>query len=249
MTTARHVGAIYGLETHAQLLATSRMPQFLVPSVLLPIIFYAIVGIGLSKGSEPAARWVLSTYVIFAALTPSMFGFGTVVAAEREAKLIELKRVFPMPIGAYLFARMFASVAVVGLALVGVAVLARVAGVQMPIWRWCALMAIGVAAAIPFSLIGLNVGLRLGAQGATAVANLLFLVFSLFGGLWMPLNQLPAWIGKVGWALPSFHFAQLALMLTGSQPTSDVGLHIAILVAMTLAAAVGAWFGWRGQAA
>jgi ABC-2 type transport system permease protein len=130
-----------------------------------------------------------------------------------------------------------------------VAVLARVAGVQMPIWRWCALMAIGVAAAIPFSLIGLNVGLRLGAQGATAVANLLFLVFSLFGGLWMPLNQLPAWIGKVGWALPSFHFAQLALMLTGSQPTSDVGLHIAILVAMTLAAAVGAWFGWRGQAA
>jgi hypothetical protein len=56
----------------------------------------------ISKGREEIAHFMLANYVIFAAIAPAMFGFGAAVAAEREAKLIELKQIAPLPAGGYL---------------------------------------------------------------------------------------------------------------------------------------------------
>jgi ABC-2 type transport system permease protein len=247
MTDAAHTLGIYGREARAQILSVSRMPQFIVPSLLLPLIFYGMVGLGLAHGREEVARLVLGGYVIFAATAPSLFGFGAGLAAEREAKLVELKRVSPMPIGAYLTGRVASALAVVTLTLVLMAVLAMIGGVQMAAWRWAAVIGVGIVSVVPLSLIGMNIGLRLGAQGAVAVANLTFLVLCLFGGLWIPLDQMPAWIHKLAWFLPSFHLSRLSLMLVGAAPAQQIGEHLAILGVMTAIAAVGAWIGWRRQ--
>ena len=80
-----HTLAVYVREARAQVLATWRTPQFMIPSVILPLLFYGLMGLGLSKGREPVAHMMLANYVIFAAIAPAMFGFGAAVAAEREA--------------------------------------------------------------------------------------------------------------------------------------------------------------------
>ncbi|HEY1607613.1 MAG TPA: ABC transporter permease [Allosphingosinicella sp.] len=246
--TGRILG-IYRREAWAQILAVLRMPQFLIPSVALPVTFYAIFGIAFAKGNLAAAQWLLATYAIFAAVGPSMFGFGAGIATEREAGLIELKRASPMPAGAYVAGKLAAACMTALLALCAIAVVALLAGVTMPAWRWAAVLALGVASSVPFALIGLNVGLRLGAQAATAVANFLFLGFSVLGGLWFPLNQMPAWMGHAAWTIPSFHLAQLSLVLAGMAPARDMLAHVSILLAICAVAALGAWSAWRRDVA
>ena len=241
--------AIYGREARAQILTMLRTPQFLIPSVLLPVMFYAMFGVAFAHGRLEMTRWLLATYAIFAAVGPAMFGFGAGVAAEREAKLIELKRVSPMPQGAYVAARLAAAMTTTALALALIFAVAIFAGVTMPLWRWISVFALGVISSIPFALIGLNLGLRMGSQGATAAANLLFLVFSMLGGLWIPLSQLPGWMTKLAWVLPSFHLGQLSLAVAGLQPASDVAAHVGVLAAIAAAAGVGAWVAWGREEA
>ena len=244
-----HTLAIYFHEARAQVVATWRTPQFLIPSVALPLLFYGVMGLGLSKGREEVAHFMLANYVIFAAIAPAMFGFGAAVAAEREAKLIELKQIAPLPAGGYLIGRLAAALALVGMAVGLLGGLAYVGGVKMESWRWAATLGLGLASAVPFALIGLNIGLRLGSQGATAVANLLFLGFSLFGGLWMPLKMMPDWFTRIAQVMPSYHLGQLSQMLSGMQPMADVQRHVAVLAAISLAALFGSWAAWRRQAA
>lgn len=244
-----HTLLVYIREARAQVLATWRTPQFLIPSVALPLLFYGVMGLGLSKGREEIAHFMLANYVIFAAIAPAMFGFGAAVAAEREAKLIELKQIAPLPAGGYLVGRLAAALALVAASIALLGLLAFFGGVKMVPWRWAATLGLGLASAIPFALIGLNVGLRLGSQGATAVANLLFLGFSLFGGLWMPLNMMPDWFTRIAQVMPSYHLGQLSQMLSGMQPMADVQGHVSILLAISVAALVGAWAAWRRQAA
>ena len=244
-----HILALYRREAWAQVLSTLRTPQFLIPSIALPVSFYAIFGVAFAKGNAGAAQWLLATYAIFAAIGPSMFGFGANVATEREGGIIELKRASPMPSGAYVAGKLAAACATASLALCGIATVALLAGVTMPAWRWASVLALGVASAMPFALIGLNVGLRFGAQAASAIANFLFLGFSVLGGLWFPLSQMPAWMTYLAWALPSFHLGQLSLGLAGMVPAHDTLAHIAILLSICLVAAVGAWTAWRRDVA
>ena len=236
---------IYRREAWAQILSTFRMPQFVIPSVALPISFYAIFGVAFPKGDPAAAQWLLATYAIFAAIGPSMFGFGAGVATEREAGLIELKRASPMPSGAYVAGKLAAACAMALLALGGIAAVALLGGVTMPAWRWASVVALGVASAVPFALIGLNVGLRFGPQAATAIANFLFLGFSILGGLWFPLTQMPEWMRLAAWALPSFHLAELSLSLAGIASPHDTLPHISIVLVICVIAALGAWTAWR----
>jgi ABC-2 type transport system permease protein len=244
-----HTIAVYIREARAQVFATWRTPQFLIPSVALPLLFYGVMGLGLSKGREEVAHFMLANYVIFAAIAPAMFGFGAAVAAEREAKLIELKQIAPLPAGGYLAGRLAAALALVGASIGLLGVLAYFGGVHMVPWRWAATLGLGLVSAVPFALIGLNIGLRFGSQGATAVANLLFLGFSLFGGLWVPLNIMPKWVVDIAQFMPSYHLGQLSQMLSGMQPMADVQRHVGILAAISLAALIGAWTAWRRQSA
>ena len=106
-----------------------------------------------------------------------------------------------------------------------------------------------MVSSVPFALVGLNLGLRMGSQGATAGANFLFLAFSMLGGLWIPLTQMPGWMTRLAWFLPSFHLAQLSLGIAGLQPATDTLAHVGVVAAIALAAAAGAWVAWRREEA
>ena len=64
----------------------------------------------MGSGDNGTATYALATFGVFAAIGPSLFGFGVGVADERAANLIELKRVSPLPGGAYVVGKIAASV-------------------------------------------------------------------------------------------------------------------------------------------
>jgi ABC-2 type transport system permease protein len=247
MNTTAHTLAIYGREARAEVLTVLRTPQFLAPSVALPVMFYAMFAVGFAHGRVEPAQWLLATYAVFAAVAPAMFGFGAGVAAEREAKLLDLKRASPMPSGVYVAARLAAAMTTTAIAIALIFMVALFASVAMPLWRWAAIFALGVGSAVPFGLIGLNLGLRLGAQGASAAANLLFVAFCMLGGLWVPLSEMPPWMSTLAWAFPSYHLGALSLDIAGLTPATHLFAHVAIVCVIAILAAGGAWSGWRRE--
>jgi ABC-2 type transport system permease protein len=244
MATSALTLSIYSREAGAQLKATLRMRQFVILSLALPLLFYSVFAVGFGHADRQAAQWLLATNLVLAAIGPAMFGFGASLAAEREAGLIEVKRISPMPFGAYLYARFVAATAVVAASAVAMIAIALAIGVSMTAWRWFALFAVVLFSVAPFGLIGLNLGLRLSSQAANAVGNLLFLIFATFG-LWFPINVMPAALAPAAWLLPSFHLGQLQLLIVGMGDPTKALAHMAALAAMTSLAAFGAWSGWR----
>ena len=240
---------VYARECLAELRKAARLPQFSVPTIAIPAVFYGLFAVALTENPE-TATYSLATFGVFAATGPALFGFGAGVASERETGLIELKRVSPMPAGAFVAAKLAAATAMSMAAVALIYLIGGLAGgVRLSPGEWATLFAVHLCAVIPFSLIGFGVGMRLGAKGAVAIANALYLGFSIIGGLWMPVTMLPGPLQTLAVATPSFHLGQLGLQAVGGPASYSAAVHIAALVGMTLLAGWFAVGGWRRSAA
>ena len=115
--------SIYVLEARAQFLTLSRTPGFTIPTLVFPLMFYVFFGVVMSF-SPTAPTYLLATYGVFGLIGPALFGFGVGFANERDSGALLLKQTTPMPVAAYLVARVaaalvFGMVIVTGLFLLG----------------------------------------------------------------------------------------------------------------------------------
>lgn len=238
--------ALLARETRAEILKAARTPAFAIPTLVLPLAFYALFGIALARPGSGNAGYLMATYGVFAALGPALFGFGAGIATERETGLLALKQIAPLPVPAYLGAKLLTCLAftlVVLLALYATA--AWGGGVALPRGRWLGLMGVHLAGAIPMCLLGLVVGLRFGASGAMGVTNVLFLGLAVLGGLWIPTFVFPAWMQSLSVGMPTFHLAEIALATSGRDIRGEPLVHGLVLAAFTLAFAAAVALAWR----
>jgi ABC-2 type transport system permease protein len=225
----------YVLEAKYEFLRVLRTPAFAVPTLLFPPLFYLLFGLLLNRGSANAAHYLFATYSIFGVMGPGLFGFGVGVAIERERGWLALKRVAPMPPGAYLLAKMamaalFALIIYVVLALMA----ATLGSVRLGVGQWLLLGVISVLGVLPFCALGLLIGSRVNASAAPAVINFIYLPMAFLSGLWMPLSMLPAFIGQMAPMWPAYHMAQLALAVIGQVPSEGSLMHVVAAVAFTV---------------
>ena len=240
---------LYARESVAELRKSIRLPQFMIPTVLTPAAFYGLFAVGMSKGDVATTTYALATFGVFAAIGPALFGFGAGVAIERETNLIELKRVSPLPAGAYVAAKLVAALGVTAAALALIYALGVSGGARLSAGRWTGMVGIHLASSIPFALIGFGLGMRLGSKGAVGAANALFLMLAVVGGLWMPITSLPSWMQSLAWIMPSYHLGELALSTAGFTRPGSSWVHLGVLIVLTLGALAWAWTGWRRSAA
>src|SRR5690606_25012276 len=109
-------------------------------------------------------------------------------ALERERGWLKLKRVAPMPAGAYLAAKLVMAMAfgaIIFLIMAAIAMLA--ADVRLPLSAWLLLLAVATFGVLPFCAIGLFIGTVTSGQGAPAVVNMIYLPMAFLSGLWFPL--------------------------------------------------------------
>jgi len=224
----------YLLEARLEFLRVLRTPAFALPTLLFPPLFYLLFGLLLNRHSADAAHYLFATYSVFGVMAPALFGFGVGIAIERERGWLSLKRVAPMPAGAYLLAKM----AMAGLfALIIYLILATMAftlgGLRLEGWQWLLLGLIAVCGVLPFCALGLMIGSRANASGAPALVNLIYLPMAFLSGLWLPLNLLPEFIGRIAPLWPAYHLSQLALATLGRGDGSSVLPHLAALMGFT----------------
>ena len=231
---ARNSLRSYVLEAKFEFLRVLRTPAFALPTLLFPPMFYLLFGLLLNRSSSNAAHYLFATYSVFGVMAPSLFGFGVGIAIERERGWLALKRVAPMPPGAYLLAKMamamlFALIIYVVLALMAFAL----GGVRLGAGQWLLLGAISVIGVLPFCALGLMIGSRANASGAPALVNLIYLPMAFLSGLWMPLSMLPAFIGQIAPVWPAYHLSQLALATIGHGDGSALLPHLLCLLGFT----------------
>lgn len=226
----------YLLEAKYEFLRVLRTPAFALPTLLFPPMFYLLFGLLLNRGSAQATHYLFATYSVFGVMAPSLFGFGVGVAIERERGWLALKRVAPMPPGAYLLAKMAMAMT---FALIIYAVLALMAwgigGVRLQAGQWIVLGAVAVGGVMPFCALGLMIGSRSNASAAPALVNLIYLPMAFLSGLWMPLTMLPAFVGRAAPLWPAYHLAQLALATIGYGDGTAPLPHLVALLAFTAA--------------
>jgi ABC-2 type transport system permease protein len=228
---------IFALESWYELLRVVRTPAFAIPTLAFPLVFYVMFALVLPGqwGAYQKATYLFATYCTFGVIGPALFGFGVGLAIERQQGWLELKRVSPMPTGAYFFAKIMMSLAfalsvvlLLSIAAIGVG------GVRMPIGSWLLLVAALLLGTLPFCAFGLWIGTLVKGQAAVAVVNLIYLPMSIFSGLWIPLFAFPAVLQKTAVLWPAWHLGQLALGIVGQVPDVRYLLHVSALLAMTV---------------
>jgi ABC-2 type transport system permease protein len=225
----------YVLEARFEFLRVLRTPAFAVPTLLFPPMFYLLFGIVLNHGNAGAAQYLFATYSVFGVMAPGLFGFGVGVAIERERGWLALKRVAPMPPGAYLLAKMamamlFALIIYCVLALMA----ATLGGLSFAIGQWLLLALITVLGVLPFCALGLVIGSRASAAAAPAMVNFIYLPMAFLSGLWMPLSMLPTFLAQIAPLWPPYHLSQLALATIGAGDGSALLPHLATLSVFTI---------------
>src|SRR5262249_15835312 len=88
--------------------------------------------------------------------------------------------------------------------LIGYGILAG--GIHQTPAVWAAIIVRLVVGSLPFIALGFAIGYWSGPNAAPALANLIYLPLSFASGLFVPLNQLPAFIQHLPPYLPTHHY-------------------------------------------
>lgn len=243
------ISRIYFLEAYYELVKTLRTPSFVLPSLLFPVMFYLFFGVLFSAPEASySSAYMLATYGTFGVIGPALFAFGAEIAVEKDKNMLALKQISPMPILAYFMAKVVTSgvfAFVIVLSLFTVA--ATMADVRLTKIQWLATLAVLLLGTLPFCALGLWLGLRLKAQSAPAVVNLIYLPMSFLSGLWVPLQIFPEFLQKMAFVLPPYHLAQLTLKVQGLDDGHHWLLHLTGLICITAVCAFFAVLAFRKQ--
>jgi ABC-2 type transport system permease protein len=232
----RAVLRAYCIETKFEFLRMLRTPAFAVPMLILPVMLYVLFAaliFGEHTAKDPQlALYMFASYVVFAATTPGMFGFGTGLAVERQSGMLQLKRALPMPLACNLFAKLLMSVAVVLLVVSVLIPLAFLIGhVTFTATNIAAIFAVAALGATTVCAIGFFIGTVVSGSAAPGVVNLIYFPMMYLSGMFFPLPKFLAnWV--VIW--PTFYMDQLVIAANGGKTFIASGMCIGILCGLTV---------------
>ena len=235
---------LFGKETKYEFLKLLRQRAFSLSVIGFPVMFYLIFGVAMGHSGPGTnwARYLLASYSCFGMIGAALFGLGAGIAMERAQGWLELKQASPMPRAAYLGAKTV-SCAVFALIIVGLLIAIGVAfgGVDITAVETLQLIGITLAGAIPFASMGLLLALLMPANASAGIVNLIYLPMSFCSGLWMPIENLPHWLQRIAPALPTYHYAQIALNIFGYARPGSMLMHWEALIGFTCIMLGAAW--------
>jgi ABC-2 type transport system permease protein len=227
LSTAYYLN-LFAKETKYEFFKAIRNRMFSLATLGFPIMFYLLFGVT-NKHTGPGvnyAQYLVAGYSCFGMIAAALFNLGAGISAERAQGWLEVKQASPMPRLAYLVAKVltcmgFGVVIVAALVTLGIT-LGDVTATPLQIAH---LAAVILAGSVPFASLGLVLSLLMPPNAAPGIINLIYLPMSFCSGMWMPLDMLPHWLQKIAPALPTYHYAQLALNVFGYARSSATLIH------------------------
>jgi ABC-2 type transport system permease protein len=234
MSTGRLIRA-YFTEAKYETIRMLRTPAFAIPFLALPALLYilfAVVIFGAAVRSDPqAGLFLFAAFAVFGVMGPGIFGFGMVVAGEREHGLLTLKRALPMPPSAYLLAKLLMTVMFAAIIVTTMFAVLPLGHLHLSFGRLLGVAAVSILGSLPFCAIGLFIGVRTTSRSAPAFVNIIYQVMMQVSGLFYPL---PKFLSTIAPVWPTFHLQQLFFRVVGLPSRGGAIGHIAFLVALTV---------------
>jgi len=235
VTLPRMIRAQAGME----LRLTARRGENLFVTLVLPaalLVFFSAVPV-LQPGSGQPVDFLLPGTLGLAIIATSFVNLGISTAFERSYGVLKRLGGSPLPRSG-LLASKIAAVAVVEA--VGIVILVAVAvaigwrpGPSLAPLVLVAGVVLGTAA---FGSLGLLLAGALRAEATLALANALFVLFLLIGGVILPLDRLPAPLATVAGALPAA--ALTGALRVGFGSGGDAVVPLAVLAIWAVVAGV-----------
>jgi ABC-2 type transport system permease protein len=219
-----------GAQARAEITLTLRRGETVLVTIVIPVallIFFASARVLPSEKS--AIDFLLPGTMALAVISTGLVSLGIATGYERYYGVLKRYGSTPFPRSALVASKLLA---VAGIEAVQVALLLSIAVIGFG-WRPHGSVALAMLAlvlgTVCFAGMGLTLAGSLRAEATLAGANGLFLLFLLLGGLFAPLDHLPAWLIPVARLLPA---AALSDVL---RTALAAGSHIPAGSALTLA--------------
>lgn len=230
-----------------ELLLAARRGETVLLTLGIPVgllVFFANVDVlPLPEGTEEAVDFLAPGVLALAVMSTGLVQTAIGVAFERQYDV--LKRLAVTPLGtARLLAAKIASVAAIEAVQVALLVGVALALGWSPDRRGIPTLAAGlVAGTAAFGGLGLLLAGRLRGEATIAVANGLYLVLLVLGGMAFPVEELPGAARAVAELLPAAALAEVVRSATTG--TTAGGSAWAVLLAWAVAAPVAARLTFR----
>jgi ABC-2 type transport system permease protein len=211
-----------------------RTPAFAIPFLGLPALLYllfAVVIFGAAiRNDGQAGLFIFAAFALFGVMGPGMFGFGMLVASEREHGLLTLKRALPMPPPAYLIAKLLMAMMFAVIVFATMIAVVPLGHLRLSFGQLLAAAAVSILGALPFCAIGLFIGVLTTSRSAPAFVNIIYQVMMHLSGLFYPL---PKFLRAIAPVWPTHHLQQLFFSAIGMPSQGSALTHVVVLVALT----------------
>jgi ABC-2 type transport system ATP-binding protein len=244
-TVARDV-EISSLALEIRRLLRNRRTVFFI--LIVPSLFFYLFGVdnhAVRAGGGVALAYVMVSMAVYGAMVGNTSG-GASVAVERSLGWSRQLRLMPMHPLAYVLMKVLTAMTLGLIAIVSTFVVGALAGVHLPLSIWIASALAAWAASFVFAAFGLLVGFVFPAGNVMQFVGPLLAVMAMFGGLFIPMSQLPKSLQEFALFTPMYGVGQLARApLVGG---ATIGA-VASVVGWTLVFAAGAMVMFRRDTA
>lgn len=231
-----HLLRVHAAEMSGELM---RIPAFAIPTILFPAMFYTIFGLPYARSSAQVADAVMCSFVAFALIGVSLFQFGVGIATERGRPWERYVRTLPVSVDTRLGARIAVAM-LFGLLAAGlVAIVARAfTPVDFTLVQWSLLALYAAVGSVPFVVIGIAIAYWVVPRAALPITNIIYLLCSFAGGLWIPPQDLPHIAAVVSPYLPTRQYGNLLWSIANHADRNSALLVLALYAAAFSAIAV-----------
>lgn len=214
-------------QSYAEFIKLIRVPAFSTTSIVLPTMFYVLIGLGQRNQAYEGVKYgvfFLASMALYGVANVMVLGFGISLANERGQKQDLLMQATPLRPIVFFVAKTVSALAIALLALVLLDVVAAtLGGVQLSLDQWWTLSYRTMLCSIPFVGLGFALGYLSGPNSAAAVTNLIYLPTAFVSGLFFPLQLLPKFLQDFAPYVPLYRGAQLVWSAIGARTTTNIG--------------------------
>jgi ABC-2 type transport system permease protein len=196
-----------------EILRLARNKRLLLFSVLMPAVLLLIFG-GLYKddtlNGTSAAAYLMVSMALFGSMSAAI-GSGGTIAVERGIGWNRQLRLTGLAPRAYIGTKVILSLIMALPPLlitfvVGVVTL----DVRLPAITWVLITAGAWLGTLPFAALGLVVGYLARPDSVQQLSGLLYMLLAAFGGIWVPVEQMPTLMHRIAEWTPAYWVGLLA---------------------------------------
>ena len=194
-------------------------------AVLYPSILFLMIGASASftVNGISGKTYYLIAMASFGALGAALTTNANKIALERKEGWTRQLRLTALPGSGYVVSKVIAAMATTVPAVLVVFAIGAASGVHLAAMLWVKAFLIMWVGSLTFTALGIAIGYGVPYDSVQIVSIIVYIGFSVLGGLWFPLN---GFMGKLGKFSPSYQVRQLSLDVVTRSSISAGGLLI-----------------------